>query len=126
LLEIAPKIDLEKINRVIKETPAISHTRKLFYKTMVRVRKELIIDKAYEMIKNEKNDIEAYNRIVNGVAVAETDMLNIIEKVKKDGWEYSKLFDNVNKEERKILEDNHIIYNNHSEKAIESNDEYER
>lgn len=48
LQEIGRKIDLKTINAIIGGTPFISDTHKIFLKTMVRERKEKIIDKALE------------------------------------------------------------------------------
>lgn len=55
LLRIYPRINLEKINKIIDETPFISEARKNFYKEMIKYRKELILDKAYEKINGKKN-----------------------------------------------------------------------
>jgi len=43
---IGNRIDLVKINSIIESTPYITDTHKLFLKTMIRERKEHIIDKA--------------------------------------------------------------------------------
>ena len=48
LRDVSRKIDLWTINAIIDSTPYISDTYKLFLKTMVRKRKEKIIDRALE------------------------------------------------------------------------------
>jgi hypothetical protein len=48
LKAVGGKIDLFKINSIIDNTPDISDTHKLFLKTMLKERKEQIIDKALE------------------------------------------------------------------------------
>ena len=48
LIKIASKIDMEKIYKVIDETPFISETQKTFYKRMVLERKNRIIDHSLE------------------------------------------------------------------------------
>ena len=50
LKTIGIRIDLNKINSVIDDTPFISDTHKLFLKTMVKERKEQIIDRALERL----------------------------------------------------------------------------
>lgn len=44
LKRIAPRIDLKKINEMIDEIPYINELQKTFYKTMLKERKEKIID----------------------------------------------------------------------------------
>lgn len=44
LKRIQPRIDLEKINEIIDDTPYISEVQKDFYKTMLKERKEKILD----------------------------------------------------------------------------------
>lgn len=54
LQRIVPKIDLKKIDRIIDETPFISELQKKFYKTMLRDRKERILD--FSLRKLEKRN----------------------------------------------------------------------
>jgi hypothetical protein len=44
---IGGRIDLQKINSIIENTPYISDTHKLFLETMIKERKEQIIDRAF-------------------------------------------------------------------------------
>lgn len=44
LKRILPKIDIKKINKIVDETPFITDLQKDFYKTMLRDRKERILD----------------------------------------------------------------------------------
>ena len=56
LKRIVPKIDLTKINAMIDETPFISDLQKEFYKTMLRERKERILDFSYQkLLKYERS-----------------------------------------------------------------------
>ncbi|WP_078397857.1 hypothetical protein [Campylobacter pinnipediorum] len=48
LQKIAPKIDLEKINDIIESTPYISNLYKDFLQTIIKERKERILDVVYE------------------------------------------------------------------------------
>lgn len=50
LKRILPKIDMEKINKIINETPFITELQKRFYKTMLKERKERILDFSYQKL----------------------------------------------------------------------------
>jgi hypothetical protein len=50
LLRIFPKIDLEKINNIIEETPTISKVRKEFYKKIIEMRYEKILKASYDKL----------------------------------------------------------------------------
>lgn len=50
ILRIAPRIDMDKINAIIDSVPAISDVDKQFFKESIKIRKELIIDKALKNI----------------------------------------------------------------------------
>ncbi len=50
LLRIFPKIDIEKINNIIDETPDISEIRKEFYKKILKMRYEKILKHSYEKL----------------------------------------------------------------------------
>lgn len=52
LLRIFPKIDLEKINKIINETEFISEVRKDFYKKIIQMRFEKILKYSYEKEKS--------------------------------------------------------------------------
>ena len=45
-----PKINLDKINQIIDNTEYITDEEKEFYKTMIRIRKERILDFSYEKL----------------------------------------------------------------------------
>ena len=45
-----PKINLDKINKIIDNTEYITDEEKEFYKTMIRMRKERILDFSYEKL----------------------------------------------------------------------------
>lgn len=51
---IYDRINIEKINDIIENTPFISDIRKNFYKKMISYRKELIFDKSYELLTRQK------------------------------------------------------------------------
>lgn len=56
LKRILPKIDIERINQLIDDTPYISDLQKRFYKTMLAERREKILVRALERIqKRERN-----------------------------------------------------------------------
>lgn len=50
LLRIHPRIDLEKINQIIDEIPVLNELQKSFYKTMIRVRKDRILDQTMKRL----------------------------------------------------------------------------
>lgn len=51
---ILPRIDMEKIDRIVEETPFLSDLQKEFYKTMLRERKERILDFSYEKLRKRE------------------------------------------------------------------------
>lgn len=53
LLRIFPKIDINKINNVIDNTPLISNIRKEFYKEILQYRYEKILKDTYKKLKND-------------------------------------------------------------------------
>ena len=58
LKRIIPRIDMQRINTLIDETPYISDLQKTFYKTMLLERKEKILDKSLGLLKKrERNKI---------------------------------------------------------------------
>ena len=50
LLKLFPKIDLEKVNRIIDETQFISNIRKEFYKKILKLRYEIILKDNYDKL----------------------------------------------------------------------------
>lgn len=56
LKEITKRIDLDKINAMIDETPLITDVEKNFYKFMLKERKTQILDKAIELLEEKKQD----------------------------------------------------------------------
>lgn len=56
LVEVAAKINMVVIEKIIDETPSITDTQKRFYKTMIKSRKERIID--FSIAKLNQNGAE--------------------------------------------------------------------
>ena len=54
LKRILPKIDMEKIYKIIEATPFISNLQKEFYKTILRERKERILDFSYQKLRKRE------------------------------------------------------------------------
>ena len=50
LKRIVPKIDMEKIDKIVDETPFLSGLQISFYKTMLKERKERILDFSYQKL----------------------------------------------------------------------------
>ena len=59
LKRIIPRIDMQKINTLIDETPYISDLQKTFYKTMLLERKEKILDKSLGLLKKRERNKDA-------------------------------------------------------------------
>ncbi len=53
LKKLYKKISLDKINKIIDNAPLLSDTRKVFYKTMIKYRKEKVFDYAYSCIQTK-------------------------------------------------------------------------
>ncbi len=54
LKRIVPKMDMQKINALIDDTPFISDLQKDFYKTMLAERKEKILDKSLQLLRRRE------------------------------------------------------------------------
>ena len=57
LLRMAPKISMEKICKLVDETPFISDLQKTFYKQILSVRKDRIIDYPLSLLKNQERNL---------------------------------------------------------------------
>ncbi len=55
LMRIHSKIDLAKINQIIDDTPYINTLQKRFYKTMLKERKEKILDVSIEKLRKREH-----------------------------------------------------------------------
>ena len=75
LLRMASRIDLAKIESAIDAMPLNTPLRKRFYLTMITRRKEQIIDRACELIRNNSYDPEARKRILSGQVLHEEDLV---------------------------------------------------
>lgn len=58
LIKIQKRINLYNINKIIDNTPHISEIHKLFLKTIIKERKEKILDKAILLNKNIVNNVK--------------------------------------------------------------------
>ena len=54
LIEIFPKINIEKINKIIDEIDCISQERKEFYKKIIKIKYENILEKSYKKISKRR------------------------------------------------------------------------
>lgn len=66
LLKIYPRIDMNEINSIIDDTPMLSDTKREFFKQYVSLRKEIILDRAYERCSSRNYDHDALERIKSG------------------------------------------------------------
>ena len=53
LIRILPKIDMERISVIIRETPFMSELQRQFYETMLSERKSRILDFAHKALMNQ-------------------------------------------------------------------------
>lgn len=63
LLRMQPRLDLDKINSIIDEIPELPEIKRQFLKKYIALRKEIIIDRAYEHCLNRDFDHAALDRI---------------------------------------------------------------
>ena len=54
LKRILPRIDINKIYKIVDETPFISDLQRKFYKTLLRERKERILDFSYQKLRKRE------------------------------------------------------------------------
>ena len=54
LKRILPRIDLNKVDKIVDKTPFISDLQRKFYKTMLRERKERILDFSYQKLRKRE------------------------------------------------------------------------
>ena len=72
---IVPQIKLNDVYNIIDNTPLISDTRKTFYKKIITLRKETVLDRAYDCCTTQKYDTDALERLQKGKQYSE-DLLN--------------------------------------------------
>lgn len=58
LKRIVPKIDINRINALIDETPSISDLQKTFYKRMLAERKEKILDRSLQLLQRRERALK--------------------------------------------------------------------
>lgn len=58
LKRIMPKIDMQKINKLIDDTPFITELQKEFYKTMLSERKLKILDKSLSLLRKRERSLK--------------------------------------------------------------------
>lgn len=78
-IRIYPRIDMEKIAKIIESTPFLSDNRIQFYKAMLNYRKTLILDKAYESLIEKDNNIR--DKIVNNKF--QNELIKVESELKK-------------------------------------------
>ena len=54
LKRILPRIDLNKVDKIVDKTPFISDLQRKFYKTLLRERKERILDYSYQKLRKRE------------------------------------------------------------------------
>lgn len=56
LKRICPRIDMNRINKLIDDIPVISELQKTFYKTLLKARKEHILDYSYNLLMSKEKE----------------------------------------------------------------------
>lgn len=81
LLRMYPKIDMNKIQNVVENTPFISDQRIEFYTKMVTYRKELILDKSIEILYLKEYEDKARNvlRLLNENAMVKSSHIQVCQ-----------------------------------------------
>lgn len=80
LIRMFPKIKIDEINNIINNTPIISDIKKDFYKKILTMRYELILEKAYQHCIDYDYDKDALNRLQNGISIDDKLLLEMIRK----------------------------------------------
>lgn len=63
--DIMPKMDFDAIHRLIEETPSISEVRREFYSQLIDVRRDAILEPAYELYREERRREAVIDRPVS-------------------------------------------------------------
>lgn len=84
VLRIVPKVNMDKVNRIIDETPFITDTRKQFYKEMLLLRKELLLNRSYVRCFYKEFDSEALVRLTEGHQFSEDDLQHFLQARKEN------------------------------------------
>lgn len=74
LIKMQPKIDISKINIIIDNTPMLPDIKRVFLKKYIGLRKEVIIDRAYEHCIKRQYDKDALQRIRTGHQYSSHDL----------------------------------------------------
>lgn len=77
LVRIFPRIDMNKIFSIVDNTPYLSEERKGFYKKVLQLRYEAILERAYNCCVTKNFDKDAQYRIQNKIFINDT----ILEKM---------------------------------------------
>lgn len=117
LMRVVPRIKMYDVYSVINNTPFISDVRKEFYANYLTLRKEIIIDKAYEICEKGNYDRDAIKRITTGKQFTDELISEHLDKCSVNCLDYKIERAKVEKEMRK-----------NSEKTVEKcySNEYDR
>lgn len=74
LLRMQPKININKINDIIDNTPMLPDIKRVFLKKYIQLRKNLVIDRAYEHCLSHQYDKQALSRIQTGRQYSTMDL----------------------------------------------------
>lgn len=80
VLRITPRIDMNRIKGIIDDTPFITDVRKAFYKEILQMRYDVIINRAYVRCLAKEYDMSAKERLTNGNNMSEQDLTRFLEQ----------------------------------------------
>lgn len=80
VLRMVPKIDMLTINQIVDDTPFITDIRKSFYKAILKLRFELILNRAYIRCYLQDFDEEAKMRLLTGISFSENDLKSFLSE----------------------------------------------
>jgi hypothetical protein len=73
---MTPRINIEKINDIVDDTPFISDIRKAFYKDILSLRNEMIVTQSYVKCQLNEFDNDAKERLQTGHQFSEQKLNN--------------------------------------------------
>ena len=76
VLRMTPRINIEKINDIVDNTPFISDIRKAFYKDILSLRNEMIVTQSYVKCQLNEFDNDAKERLQTGHQFSEQKLNN--------------------------------------------------
>lgn len=87
VLRIVPRINMERVEIIIDETPFITDVRKDFYKKILNMRKALVLDRAYLRCLDRDFDQDTASRLTEGHQFSDDDLRTFMAE-RREIYEY--------------------------------------